>query len=504
MPTAELHADNPIEIPARRLNAGTCEKFGYSSHPATGIQVANYHDSRGQLVAQKVKRPDKSFAWVGNAREAGLFGQQLWAAGGKRIVITEGEVDALSVSQVQGNTWPVVSIKNGAQSARKELAQCLEYLESFTEIVLLFDMDDPGRRAAAECAELFTPGKAKVAQLPLKDASDMLQAGRIRELISAVWQAKAYQPDGLIEGADLWSAVVAKPEPGLAYPWRGLNSVLHGQRLREMVCWTGGTGSGKTQILREVAHHLTTAHAQRIGYISLEESSRDVALGQMSIESNQRLHLPDVRQKVADAELRTWFDRTAGSGRYLLCDPKWVQPSHLIARIRHMVLGGGCRWIIFDHISMTVGHDASSGDERKRIDELMYQMRAQIDELGFGLHYITHLRKKDGMPYEEGGRVSLADFRGSGAIAQVATAAIAAERNQQAGPAERNRTALRVLKNRFSGETAVACELLFDPVTGRLVEEGSVDRSKLFANGEEEENARHQVREFPCRGEQSV
>lgn len=465
-------------IGGRGLSAATCEKFGYSSHPAESVQVANYHDARGQLVAQKAKRPDKSFYWIGDAKAAGLFGQQLWATGGKRIVITEGEIDALSVSQVQGNTWPVVSVKNGASGAKKDLAHQLEYLESFGEIVLMFDMDDPGRKAAAECAELFTPGKCKIAQLPLKDASDMLQAGRVRELISALWQAKAFQPDGLIEGVELWDAVIKKPEAGLTYPWKGLNSVLGGQRLREMCCWTGGTGIGKTQLLREVVYHLTSTHEQRVGYISLEESSRDVALGQMSLQANRRLHLPEVREHVSDAELKAWFDGTCGSGRYLLCDPKWVQPSHLLARIRYMVLGGGCRWVVFDHISMTVGHDAGSGDERKRIDELMYQLRALVDELGFGLHYITHLRKKDGTPYEEGGRVSLADFRGSGAIAQVATAAIAAERNQQSENSK-HRTTLRVLKNRFSGETAVACELEFNTETGRLVEAEAVKQANV-------------------------
>ncbi len=431
--------------------------------------VANYHDSTGQIVAQKVRGPDKKFSWTGDAKAAGLFGAHLWAGGGKRIVVTEGEIDCLSVSQAQGNTWPCVSIKNGASSARKELAQHIEYLESFEEVVLLFDMDPPGRAAAAECAELFSPGRCKIAQLPLKDASDMVQAGRVRELVSAVWQAKAYRPDGLVEGDELWDVVRANPEAGLSYPWPCLDRVLHGQRQREMVCWTGGTGIGKTQLLREVAHHLTTVHRERVGYISLEENARDVALGQMSIAANQRLHLPHVRAKLTETELAKWFADTMGTGRYLVCDPKWVQPEHLLARIRFMVLGAGCRWVVFDHISMTVGHDASSGDERKRIDELMYRLRALIDELGFGLHYITHLRKKDGTPYEEGGRVSLADFRGSGAIAQVATAAIAAERNQQ-DRTDKHRTTLRVLKNRFSGETAVAGTLIFDPETGRLTE----------------------------------
>jgi twinkle protein len=483
--TSPLLESNYAPIPSRKLSQATCEKYGYSTHPQLGVQVANYHDAKGQLVAQKLKRADKSFSWVGNAKAAGLFGAHLWAAGGKRIVITEGEVDALSASQALGNTWPVVSVKNGAQSARRELSQHIEYLSSYGEVVLCFDSDAPGRAAASGCAELFAPGKCRLAALPLKDASDMVQAGRVRELVSAIWQAKAYQPDGLIEGSDLWEAVAAKPEKGLSYPWPCLDVLLHGQRVRELVCWAGGTGIGKTQFLREVAYDLATRHKQRVGYIALEENTRDVAIGQMSLAANQRLHLPEVRDSVADTELRRLFDSTMGSGQYLLCDPKWVRPEQLLNRIRYMVLGGGCRWIIFDHISMTVGIDASSGgDERKRLDELVYGLRALVDELGFGIHFVTHLRKRDGTPYEEGGRVSISDLRGTGGIGQVATAAIAIERDQQSQE-RRGVSTLRVLKNRFSGETSIAGEIEFDSSSGRLtpVRGGQASESLLQCRG---------------------
>ena len=99
------------------------------------------------------------------------------------LVITEGELDAMSVSQAQGNRWPVVSVPSGAQGAAKAIRDNLEFVESFETVVLCFDNDDPGRTAAQECALLLSPGKAKVCVFPLKDASDMLQAGRTKEII---------------------------------------------------------------------------------------------------------------------------------------------------------------------------------------------------------------------------------------------------------------------------------------------------------------------------------
>ena len=74
--------------------------------------------------------------------------------------------------------------------------------------------------------------------------------------------------------------------------------------------------------------------------------------------------------------------------------------------------------------------------------------------------------------------MSLVDLRGSGSIGQVANMVVAAERNQQ-DESRKHHTLLRVLKNRFSGETGLAGTLVFDPVTGRMRENGVAE----FNNG---------------------
>src|SRR5690348_6953818 len=156
----------------RGITEETCRKFGYSigEHHGKKVQIANYRRD-GQIVAQKIRYADKTFSVKGDLKTAGLYGQHLWSPG-RRVVITEGEIDALSVSQVQENKWPVVSIPNGAQSAKKTIARELEWLEQFEEVVLMFDMDEPGQDAAKECALLFTPGKCKIAHLPAKDPNE--------------------------------------------------------------------------------------------------------------------------------------------------------------------------------------------------------------------------------------------------------------------------------------------------------------------------------------------
>ena len=102
----------------RHIPMETCRKYGYMKVKYKGdtAYAATYYDKHGKPVAQKVRMRGKKFTWVGNPAEAGLFGSQVWGKG-KKIVITEGEIDALSVSTCQGDQWPVVSVPNGAGGA---------------------------------------------------------------------------------------------------------------------------------------------------------------------------------------------------------------------------------------------------------------------------------------------------------------------------------------------------------------------------------------------------
>ena len=150
-------------LPKRFINEETTRKFDYrvTRHNGKPCQVANYYKDR-KLVAQKLRYPDKSFQWIGSTKECGLYGEWLWRDGGKMIVVTEGELDALSLSQVQGNKWAVVSVKNGAQGAKKDIQKSLEFLERFETVVLMFDMDEAGQTAAKACASVLKIGRAHV------------------------------------------------------------------------------------------------------------------------------------------------------------------------------------------------------------------------------------------------------------------------------------------------------------------------------------------------------
>ena len=451
-------------IRTRGLNEDSCKKFNVRVDTTDKGPVMRfpYYDAAGRIVAYKERTKDKDFTWTGKNEDQQLFGQHLFG-GGKSIVITEGELDALSVWQARPN-WPVVSVPNGAQAAKKALAKQLSYLMGFDEVVLMFDNDDAGVAAAAECVQLFPADKVYLASLgSYKDASDALQAKDAEAIRQAVWNKRQYVPKSIIDGATLFD-LVSTPLHGRDADWfiDDLNSVTGGLRLGELVTVTAGSGTGKSTFCGEAAQALVN-QGHSVGYIALEESVKRTALRLMTVEANKPLHLDN---QIDSKEFKDAFDRSLGTGRVFLRDGFGsIDPDVILNDIRFLVKSNNVQWIILDHLSILLSGNESN-DERKTIDVTMTKLRSFVEETGIGMILISHLRRAQGdQGHEDGAKVSLGQLRGSHSIAQLSDLVIAIQRNIAAGA---DNAELVVLKNRFNGQTGPAGKISYSTTTGRM------------------------------------
>ena len=460
-----------VHVVERGISAATMHHFGAGSDGKS--YYFPYCDATGKVIAAKVRSVEaKDFSIQGDWKHAVLFGQNKFTPGGKAITITEGEFDALAAFQLTGSRFPVVSIRNGAQSALKDCRASFEYLDSFDRITICFDNDEPGKEAAKEVAELFG-SKAfvfKPKQDGLKDACDYLAKGLNKEFVDTWWDAEKYVPDGIVSGSTLWELVNQKEEKAeVMYPYHGINDLTYGIRLGELVTVTAGSGLGKSQFLREIVWQILSKTEDNIGLMFLEESVKKTAKSLMALAADKPLHLPDC--EVTDEELRRAFDNTLGTDRLFLFDHFGsTSVDNIINRVRFMARGLACKYVFVDHVSIIVSAQ-ESGDERKAIDEIMTKLRMLVQETGIALFVVSHLKRPDSKGHEEGAVTSLAQLRGSGSIAQLSDMVIGLERNgQHVETNERNTTYVRVLKNRFSGLTGLACRLLYSRHTGRMNE----------------------------------
>ena len=467
------------DLVKRNINDIICKKFGYSVGEDTKgntCQIAAYRDNKGQVIAQKLRYAGKDFRSTGDMKQAQMFGQHLWKSGGKRLVITEGEIDCLAYATVTNGSWPVVSVKSGAQSSKGDIKSQLEFCESYTSVVFLLDQDSQGIAAAHECAALLSPGKAYIASLPLKDAGEMLEAHRGKELMQAVYEAKAFRPDGILSGADIsMDDLLAVVKPGFSIPYPLLGKKLHGLRKRELTLMTAGSGIGKSTLAREIGYHLVKEHGLKIGNVFLEESYTKTAHGYIAIDNNVPLGRLREEPDCITAEAYQKSLDSVVANQYFYDHFGSIDSENLISKLKYMATSLECDFLILDHISIVVSGQKSSGEgERKDIDLLMTALRGLVEQTGVGLIAITHLKRPDGgrKSYNEGGRVTLQDMRGSASLEQLSDNIIAVERDQQGDNPDQSR--IRLLKNREFGDLGEADLNEFNTTTGRLLpaEEG--------------------------------
>ena len=447
------------------------------------VHCANYLDDNRKTVAQKFRTRDKQFPWVNRKAFKGLYGQWLWRDGGKMITITEGEIDALSVSQAQNNKWPVVSLPDGGgNNAIKPIKEALTWLSKFDKIVLFFDNDEKGRASVDAVKRILPTGKCYIAFAPegYKDANDLLKANKSAAILDAIYGAKQYRPDGIVSGAALIKRMKDRPDV-VSYPypddWMWLNYKVLGIRLGELDTWTSGTGMGKTTIIKALQNHFfhTTDFNQAL--IHLEEPLEDTGEDLVSYEIGKRVSL-EPELKHTDEFIKAQQDLflaedTEGNARLQLYDAFGsLEEDNLYDIIRFMAVSGGCKIFWLDHLSILVSNMGDEGgDERKRLDAIMHNLKSLTIELGIYIGLICHLRKPkgDGKSFEEGAVPSLDDLRGSGGIKQLSNSVFAISRNQQAtNEMAKNTSTLTVLKCRKTGRTGTADHLLFDDNTGRI------------------------------------
>lgn len=432
----------------RGINAETCQHFGYAigDYHGKSVHVAPYRNSDGQVIAQKLRDAKKNFKFVGEPKKVGLFGQHLWRDGGKKVCVTEGEIDALSMSQLQNNKWPVVSVPNGAQGASRTIAQEIEWLETFDQVIFMFDMDEPGQAAAKECAALLSPGKAFIARLPMKDANMCLMEGKGKELLDSMWGAKAFRPDGVIDIAEVVDKAALDIVIGLPWPWESLTRKTYGRRRAELYGFGAGTGIGKSTVFKQIAKHVVEVDQLPVGLLMLEEPPHMTAKTLAGMFMQQRVHIPGVeydkdelRQTLLSLSERVFLYDHFGS----------MQWKTVKQRIRYMVRGLGIKDIFLDHLT-ALAAAIDDMDERKAIDKIMAELSALTQELDCTIYYISHLTTPDGKPHEEGGRVFEKHFRGSRSIAYWSHFMFALERDKQSD----DPTTFRVLKDRYTGDAA--------------------------------------------------
>ena len=440
-------------IKDRRISESIVSKFGVTLEKDSKGVVTKHHypyfdKTTGAAVGSKVRTVvNKSFHATGSLDNTGLFGQQIWREGGKFVTITEGEIDAMAVAEMFDGKWPVVSIKTGSAGALKDVKASLEWLETFEHVVICFDMDEAGKQAVDNILPLFSHNKVKVVSLPLKDAGEMLKAGKVQDFVSAWWDAKPYRPVGVVSFGDeeCWDAFVKRgTEEIIPLPdaYGSLNAMMNGGLAAGEVTVVGAlTSIGKTTMVFNLLYDMVLQSSKKIGAVFLESDLGETIEKIVSLHSGENISV--VPNDVRDNSLYRGFfdDFKSKSNVHILKHLGFSDVDALFSKMRWMAVGDDCDVIILDPL-----HAAVRSNENGQIDEFMDRCLKLAKETGVSIILISHMRKpnvKD--PHD----VNEYDMKGSGSINQIAFNTILLSRDKMSDDEyTRNSTKVQLVKRK--------------------------------------------------------
>lgn len=371
----------------------------------------------GDLIAAKYRAiPEKKF-WTDADCEPCLFGWQVIDPGQRRVILVEGEFDALAMWDYG---MPALSVPFGGGDKGKQqwIDNEFDRLACFDEIVLALDSDAAGAQATEEIAKRLGRERVRVAVLPRKDANQCLIDGiPADEMRRAVDSARSLDPENLKSAADYADAVWAElsktgPEAGIRLPWSGKAQALV-LRPGETSLWAGINGHGKSQVVGMIA-----VSAVKMGHraciASLEFTPPKLL---------RRLHIQAIGRR----------EPTEGQSRMLSQswrDSLWVfdpgtkdKADTLIETMRYAVKRYGVELFVIDNLSKLGIKDDDYAGQQSFVDRLSDFSRTENTHVAL-VHHVRKTEKGESQLPEKG------DIKGSGGIVDMVDTAVIVWRNK--------------------------------------------------------------------------
>ena len=442
-----------------------------------------YHNVNGEIAGYKGRasfkiddhRPQRVSGHV-RMRETMLFGQHLFNKGGKYLIITEGEEDAMSWWQVlheqSGGKYETacVSVGFGAHNAKSHVKINYDWVTSFENVLVAFDNDKAGNAAADEVLRLLKPGQGKrVRYVEHKDANEYLKLGLERKMVDMFWKAEQFTPIDITSLGQLWEAFESSVEHEiieLPPEYTTLRGMLGGGLRKGQITMVGAlTSVGKSTHINRIVYHAAIEQNKKTGIVYLESSPEDIVASFLSIHNECNLMLMDRRDLNMRALKNDFMEMVGDDDRIVVVNHNgsFTSTDEMFSKIRWMIKAQNCELIVIDPLQAAV-----PSNENKVLDEFMDGLLKLAKETNAHILVVSHMKKPaDDRPHD----VSEYDLKGSSSLNQIAfnTILLSRDKNHESASV-RNATKLTLVKNRTMGLTGNAGWLRYDPTTLKVAE----------------------------------
>lgn len=511
-----------VEAKDRKVRKETCERFGIRAalSEKDGKTVEAYYfpsyNQKGQVVGfmrqdiTKGKEEDGHWTAVGSVNiQNKLFGQDVAESINRKrtnLVCTEGQWDCVStfqalVDSVKGTKYEgmepqVVSIPLGTKNAVEAILHNEAYVTSHDALTIYFDDDHctpaetkkgimKGHEAReAVAGALIDSGLSMMtvtAQDGFKDASDYLQAGKSAELAKLVqFGKKVFSTEKIVRASEISFETIIEPQPkGVMIDcFPKLMKKMNGFRMKELTLLLAPSNVGKSTVCSILARKFMD-YGFKIGMIFLEEGNKETfqRLVASDLKVNYLKFKRDPLSVASPEAIRESYDRIVNNDQLVLLDHFGSMPiDSLMAKVKHMVLVEGCKYVLLDHVSAVISGNESD-NERKDLDIVMTNLASFCAANEVHLCVVCHINRQDSHQFlpQKGKEsepfwvnVRKESARGSAALEQFSWNILALE-PEILPDFSRGRVRIKLLKTRFGDSLGIADVFTLNPETWEVV-----------------------------------
>lgn len=475
----------------RHISKETLEFYGVSSDKNGNIVFP--FTWNGDLIYVKYRKPVKPSKnepkeWQESDTRPILFGMDLCDTS-LPLVITEGEIDALSLREA--GVTNVVSVPCGCENL-KWVEECWDWLEDFNSITIFGDNDAPGRRMVSQLTKRLGESRCKIIEeYPLKpDGSECKDANEILyylgdlALLDVLDSAKEIPTRGLVS---LSKVVPVDPTtiPRIKTNIPDLDSSIGGLREGAVTVFTGRAGEGKSTLSGllllnaiEQGHNvcaysgeLTSEEFQQ--WINLQAAGSDYITTKYDPVKGQQV--PVIPKNIEQA-IMNWYD-----GHFFLYDNQEIfesnQSESIIEVFTTAVRKYGCDLFLVDNL-MTALSD--SDEETKAQGRFVNALKRFANRFKVHVIIVAHPRKT-----QKGESIRQDDIGGNSATVRLAHSAIVVEKPN-----------LRVIKARDAGHLKLI-ECCYCPDSRRIYQKDKGDMNKFSWNDGSYEQPKKKACDLP-------
>lgn len=445
-----------------------------TQHP--NILVFPFLDDTGKMQFVKYRKTDfdrekdKNKEWCEAGCRPILFGMAQ-CSGFERLVVTEGQIDSLSVATA--GIPNAVSVPTGAQGFTW-VPYCWDWVNRFREVVVFGDYEK-GRITLLE--ELSSRLKCPVKHVReedyrgCKDANEILQRHGPDHLRACIENAVLVPVRKVVDLADVKSVDIFKV-PKLKTGIKQLDRLLYGGLpFGGLILISGKPGEGKSTLASQILVSALSQGHKCFAYSGELPNYQFRAWMDFQIAGRQHIYeyqnqWRDSSYGISDTNrglIADWY-----RGKCFLYDSDTVdgdERESLTATVEDVVMKYGTDVVLLDNLMTALDFEDVSAYDKYDKQSLFVKKLARLARKHGALILLVAHKRKNSLSANENDEIS-----GSGDISNLASVTIAYEKDRELEPGQRR---LKVSKNRLFGRTETKGYVMeFDEKSKRIYGQG--------------------------------